>query len=418
MQMLQSLPVQPASLDGAAPQLTVQIGNQPAFKVALPADLLPTPVTNGTIPSGTTDTTPIPAPAPGAVLGEPAPAALPGFVGTITSEIAAVLDQRAIATLREAVPAAATTAVPDVAAAVSAGPVTAAPATPVTDPEMATLSATIALPNGQELRARVVLPRPATTGGFKVARAEKFAAGPGAISVAGAADKSPQERNFLTAGKEEVEQPDQADGITVAIAEPVMTATLFERQSAAEKSALSFTLSDHTEFAVTADSAFENLQPTAMAHRAVAAVVSAVEAQTVSRLQPAPSVHLKLNLNGEDLSIKVQLRDGEVRTEFQTASPELRSAIAREWQSVGVESPTRVLRYLEPVYGSAGAGDQGTSSSGQQGQSSSQYGRPSAHDVFGSVGRAYPFRESEAEASARVELPSFQPTSLHLSAVA
>jgi hypothetical protein len=155
-----------------------------------------------------------------------------------------------------------------------------------------------------------------------------------------------------------------------------------------------------------------------MAHRAVAAVVSAVEAQAVSRLQPAPSVHLRLNLGGEDLSIKVAMRAGEVHTEFQTSSPELRSAIAREWQAVGADTPESALHFLEPVYAAGQPGEQGGAAFGQQGQSSSQqFARPAQQDVFGSVGRAYPFRETEAESAERTA-PVFQPTSLHLSAVA
>jgi hypothetical protein len=50
--------------------------------------------------------------------------------------------------------------------------------------------------------------------------------------------------------------------------------------------------------------------------------------------QGQKSVHLQFSVGDADLSVRVQLHAGEVRTTFRTDSPELRAALAHEWQAI------------------------------------------------------------------------------------
>jgi hypothetical protein len=46
------------------------------------------------------------------------------------------------------------------------------------------------------------------------------------------------------------------------------------------------------------------------------------------------AVNLAFSIGDADLSVRVELHDGEVRTTFRTDSPELRTALSHEWQAV------------------------------------------------------------------------------------
>ncbi|HLP25352.1 MAG TPA: hypothetical protein VK477_06730 [Acidobacteriota bacterium] len=167
-----------------------------------------------------------------------------------------------------------------------------------------------------------------------------------------------------------------------------------------------------------------------MAHRAVEAVTSVVDAQAVSKLQPVPSVQLKFKIGHEDLAVRVALRDGVVHTEFRTDSPELRAALQQEWKTVTAQ-PESALRYLEPVVSAASSSQGGTNSFAQQQQQSpghsaaqqqqqqqqqqNQQARAAA-EFFGSVARSTPFQPRDGGAAATTA--AVLPTSVHLSAVA
>lgn len=195
-----------------------------------------------------------------------------------------------------------------------------------------------------------------------------------------------------------------------AVVEPASSPAVGERPAA--------TAASETERKVT------DFATASVAHKAVSAVMEVVDAQVASRLQPAPRVNLRLNVGGEDLAIKVEVRGTEVSTQFATDSAELRSALTNEWHAVAAESPERALRFLEPVFSSSGRGSDGQSSFASQqqaqGDASSQQQQarqPRAAEFFGGLGRSYAAAESEPAAAARTA-PVALPTSLHLSAVA
>lgn len=162
----------------------------------------------------------------------------------------------------------------------------------------------------------------------------------------------------------------------------------------------------------------ELFRPVAVAHRTVAAVVEIVDAQVASRLQPSPTVNLRLQLAGEDLAVRVELRDGEVHTRFRTESTELHTALAREWQALVSESPVRGARFADPVFSSASSGDQAGSNPDFAQQQQGQPRRPQADELFGSVGRSYGYTDAASAADEPAAARPLPSTSLHLSAVA
>lgn len=106
------------------------------------------------------------------------------------------------------------------------------------------------------------------------------------------------------------------------------------------------------------------------AERAVEAVLD-VAHRVASRHQN--SVNLQFSVGGNELDVRVEMRDGEVRTTFKTDSADLRAALATEWQAVAAQpNPDRPVRLADPVFTRAdaafGAGVSGDGTSGQRGQ--------------------------------------------------
>ncbi len=230
------------------------------------------------------------------------------------------------------------------------------------------------------------------------------------------------EANFSTIKKIlSVEDTDDAlpqahVGIAVAKPDPVMATHLPEHPTAADLVVQSFVPGNRPEaFAPLAD--IREHRPAVIAQRAVEAVVQVVETQAAARLQPAPGVQLHLKLGGEDIAIRVELREGSVHTQFRTDSPEVRQAIAHEWSILRAESPERNLRYLEPEF-SAGRPATSPGSDGRQGAASHQQSRAPQPDIFGAIGRSYPYHRTEADSPVREIAARMLPTSVHLSALA
>src|SRR5207249_1368878 len=90
-------------------------------------------------------------------------------------------------------------------------------------------------------------------------------------------------------------------------------------------------------------------EPAVAAHRAVDAVLMAAERFVTGDRH---AVHLQFSVGGTDLSVRVELRGEEVRTTFRTDSPELRNALAHEWESASSGSPDHSVRLSSPVFSS------------------------------------------------------------------
>jgi hypothetical protein len=104
------------------------------------------------------------------------------------------------------------------------------------------------------------------------------------------------------------------------------------------------------------------IQIVANSHRAVEAVMSAVD-RAAGREQT--SVTLDFAIGRESLAVRVELQDGEVRATFRTESPELRAALAHEWQQAAAGGD-RTLKLAPAAFVSSERDPQ----SGQSGEGS------------------------------------------------
>jgi len=241
------------------------------------------------------------------------------------------------------------------------------------------------------------------------------------------------ERNFVFTGDKQVKTQSSVAGISVAKSDTTMPAAPIEEIRATRNPEPFSGTSGRAEFqavmpppdrtSVPSDgSAGQNF-----AARAVDTVTSLVDTQFSASLQKSGSVQLRLRFGGEDLSVRVEIRDGAVHTDFHTDSAELRSALTREWQALAGESPEQMRRYLEPVFSPAAASAPAASDPSSpfaRQQQSSQQDQPSRSPREPWAEPANPFsRRSQLSDSFVPELavtrgPAFLPTSHRLSVLA
>ena len=217
--------------------------------------------------------------------------------------------------------------------------------------------------------------------------------------------------NFLNSSSEEVAEADESLGTDVAEPSVTMAAVPFShRQSAVQEftgfSAPTVMASD----ASARNGASPINEPTALAHRAVDAVLSAAERVSGER----NSVNLQFSLAGNDLAVRVEFRGGSVHATFRTDSPELRAALESEWTAAGSKITDASVRMAPPVFTSSNAGSSTTSS----GEGASQQ-RESARQASSSFSlpspRGGPFANSPAEDRTSAAAPrAALSTTLHL----
>ncbi len=244
-------------------------------------------------------------------------------------------------------------------------------------------------------------------------------------------EKKSAGKNFLTADKQELSLPEKKAGIGVAETRPTMLFIPHDTFSAVSPTVPAIVSVVPAQTQVVAAGSPEpmpQLVAASFAKRAVETVTNVVDAQAASKLQPVPSVQLKFKFGTEDLAVRVELRNGTVRTEFRTDSPELRAAISNEWKAVAAQ-PESALRFLEPVVSPTTSPQTGTGSFAQQqhqqspGQSAAQQQQQQnqqqarAQEFFGSIARSTPFQPRDGGAATSAA-PVVLPTSVHLSAVA
>lgn len=191
------------------------------------------------------------------------------------------------------------------------------------------------------------------------------------------------EKNFLNPKAERVKTDKTSAGIDVAESasdmpeiftahrytsdQPVFTGPGTAREAAPALSVASTAPVDPTPTPTPTPAARE----ISLAHRAVETILNVVDAQR-SRAEDASVVNLHFKFAGEDLAVRVQLRGGEVHTQFRTDSAELRAALANEWRAVAGQGGEPGARLIEPVFAGSGASGQHGFGSAPHGQSSSQ----------------------------------------------
>lgn len=152
-------------------------------------------------------------------------------------------------------------------------------------------------------------------------------------------------KKLLPASEQGLAEAAPADGTTAAKAGAIMPLRLSPLSSFQVQDPTAGTPLPATSSGVPAHETAEVAAP-----RVLAVVHEVVEVQEDAKLRPAPSVHLRLQVAGETVGLRVELRDEAVRTHFTTVSPELRAALTREWQAAQSEAPAGAPRLLDPVF--------------------------------------------------------------------
>ncbi len=234
--------------------------------------------------------------------------------------------------------------------------------------------------------------------------------------------RSAPEKTFLSATGKRVTSGDSDLGTDVANSSSAMSAATFFSRPAL------VALLEHAPVAVTALAPVEapvvNLptvpaDASSAAHRAVEAVLTAADRFGAGGHH---AVSLQFSVGGADLTVRVELHADEVRTQFRTDSPELRTALAHEWQAVNGNGADRPVRLAAPVFASAD-GSQAAASSGDGAQHQRNRGshRPADLELAAaaSAGRATRFtaRARDEFVSPAPRLPG-SATTLHLHALA
>lgn len=166
-------------------------------------------------------------------------------------------------------------------------------------------------------------------------------------------------KSTLPAQRKGVAQQEPVFGIGVAKPDATMPAgSTFARSPISEAPPVTASPSIADTRSST-DSVPQPVMLTSSAHRAVEAVLDATD-RFAARDQH--SVNLQFSVGGTDLSVRVEMRSGEVHTTFRTDSPELRAALSSEWNSMtSQQNGDRSARLASPVF--TGNDQAGTSTS-------------------------------------------------------
>jgi hypothetical protein len=197
--------------------------------------------------------------------------------------------------------------------------------------------------------------------GFPLLRSEKLPTQRGAkIAAASVASLNGEKsgelesiKTFLKPIEQEVASYAEPVGTSVAKSKGVMPTAAIPTHPIASDSSNSAsvwneTLSPALERTAAVDTMMLSPESTDSAHRAVEAVLTAADRVSSGGRQ---SVNLHFSVGGADLNVRVEMRADQVHATFRTDSPELRSALANEWQSVNSAiNGENSMRLAPPVF--------------------------------------------------------------------
>jgi hypothetical protein len=316
----------------------------------------------------------------------------------------------------QAVPGNAAQAQPTATGKPAVPPVSAKPVSPATAPANVVSDAATSSSAEAGAPAGAMTPIRAATqlGAAGVGGAEKIAASPQNAGSAPAQGAKGQDKKILPADSKPVTESNEAVGIAVAKVAPVMpTAAPTERPPSAivapvpvlAVSSSSSQASGTTQGAVSQQGIAQN---------AVDAAISAAESLSTGNQQ---AVNMQFSVGNADLSLRVELKNGEIHTTFRTDSADLRLDLQHEWQSANPGSGTGSVRLAEPIFTSSG--NASSSAAGEFAQQRGGQGRPdSSPSTSGNPGLGSHSPASAQEAEAPARMPASHSTSLHLQAFA
>jgi hypothetical protein len=218
------------------------------------------------------------------------------------------------------------------------------------------------------------------------------------------------DKKILSIDNKQVTNHNDTLGTSVAKVGPAMpTASQTERQPTAMLAAAPVSGVAATPNRSAADSQAATSQM-GVAQRAVEAALSSAE---IFNSGGHKAVNLQFSMGNTDLSLTVQLRNGEIHTTFSTDSADLRSDLAHAWQSASPSSGGS-LRLAEPVFTSPGATDGGSSFQQRGGQNQAEPTQTAA----GNAGSNASTASTQDNAGSLALTPASLATSLHLQAFA
>jgi hypothetical protein len=203
--------------------------------------------------------------------------------------------------------------------------------------------------------------------------AEKFAAGFERRRGISTNRGNSTEIKPLSYDKESVAQAQFGFGINVAKTQLAMaaTATTSDLPSSLTPSMTADAVSAASALSHQAKDESQAGSSVSAARRAVESAIAIAEHFTGAEHR---GVNLQFSVSGVDLAVRVELRGDAVHTTFRTDSPELRAALAHEWQVVNSQSSERPVRLADPVFASNsnGSATQSDTHSSQQRESASR----------------------------------------------
>jgi hypothetical protein len=182
--------------------------------------------------------------------------------------------------------------------------------------------------------------------------AEKFAAGFERRLGISTSRGNSTEIKPLSSDKECVTQTPFGLGINVAKTQLAMaaTATTSDLPSSLTPSMSTDAVSAASALSHQAKDELQTGSSVSAARRAVESAIAMAEHFTGAEHR---SVNLQFSVSGVDLAVRVELRGDAVHTTFRTDSPELRAALAHEWQVVNAQPADRAMRLADPVFASS-----------------------------------------------------------------
>jgi hypothetical protein len=252
--------------------------------------------------------------------------------------------------------------------------------------------------------------RAAGLGGAEKIAGQGTNAGAAPASIAKASDKK-----ILNSDGKQVTDPSASVGIAVAKVAPAMpTSAQTDRLPPAVMASAP----------VSTVSAFSNagqgetqgaVSQQGVAQRAVDAAISAAESLNTGSNQ---AVNMQFSVGNADLSLRVEMRNGEIHTTFRTDSADLRLDLAHEWQSSNPGSGSGSVRLAEPVFTSSNS--QASMAAGENASQQRGGQRPSdsPQPAFAASGSGAGISPSPVEADTSSRPPAILSTSIHLQAFA
>jgi hypothetical protein len=209
--------------------------------------------------------------------------------------------------------------------------------------------------------------RPAVIHATAIAGAEKIAALSAPPPRVQGTNAQGSDKKTLDINIKQDTKYDTALGTTGARSASTMTAQNFARSFAAFGTGVAISGPAAGAGIKGNSPAADSSAPASTAREAVAAVVRIADTQAGRADAPAHVVSMNFKIGGEDLSVRVELRGTEVRTQFSTSSAELRAALSGEWQGAGPGGGSHNLTFAEPEFTQSAASSNGSFAEGGAG---------------------------------------------------